>query len=286
MTKLIMMQGLPASGKSTIAEKMVLEEGYARVNKDLLRKMLHCGKWNYKNEDITFEVEQAIARDLLAQGKDVVVDDTNFGLDEAWMRVADKAGATFGKTVFDVPVAECIRRDEKRGKDSVGVDVIMRMALQFSYYPKPAKGFVLCDMDGTLADITHRLEYVKTEPKKWDTFFALTRLDAVRQEVVDQVVAKQEEGYEVIILSARPERLREVTREWLNLFCPKIKFKTLIMRREGDKRPDTMVKQQMYDKLFKDKYDIHCIFDDRPSVIRMWRENGLEVIDVGGGIEF
>lgn len=39
-----------------------------------------------------------------------------------------------------------------------------------------------------------------------------------------------------------------------------------------------------------DKYltglEILKVFDDRPSVIRMWRENGLLVEDVGNGEEF
>ena len=31
---------------------------------------------------------------------------------------------------------------------------------------------------------------------------------------------------------------------------------------------------------------LHSVIDDRPSVIRMWKENGLNVIDVGNGEEF
>jgi hypothetical protein len=46
------------------------------------------------------------------------------------------------------------------------------------------------------------------------------------------------------------------------------------------------VKNQMLDTYFPDKNVIRAVIDDRPSVIRMWRENGLDVIDVGKGIEF
>ena len=34
------------------------------------------------------------------------------------------------------------------------------------------------------------------------------------------------------------------------------------------------------------KENIFMVFDDRPSVIRMWRENGVKVVDVGDGVEF
>lgn len=55
------------------------------------------------------------------------------------------------------------------------------------------------------------------------------------------------------------------------------------MRREGDMRPDTEVKQSFLDVYFPDKTVINKVYDDRPSVIRMWRENGLDVEDVGKG---
>lgn len=57
------------------------------------------------------------------------------------------------------------------------------------------------------------------------------------------------------------------------------------MRDAGDKREDTIVKSEIYDKYLKD-LNIINIYDDRPSVIRMWRAKGLNVVDVGQGIEF
>lgn len=57
------------------------------------------------------------------------------------------------------------------------------------------------------------------------------------------------------------------------------------MRRAKDSRPDTEVKQDILDQYFK-KELIDVVIDDRPSVIRMWRSNGLEVLDVGKGEEF
>jgi hypothetical protein len=35
-----------------------------------------------------------------------------------------------------------------------------------------------------------------------------------------------------------------------------------------------------------DGYKPEMVFDDRPSVIHMWRELGLKTIDVGLGIDF
>ena len=47
MSKLIMLSGLPASGKTTKARELMVEYGNAvRVNKDDLRDMLHTGSWS------------------------------------------------------------------------------------------------------------------------------------------------------------------------------------------------------------------------------------------------
>ena len=61
----------------------------------------------------------------------------------------------------------------------------------------------------------------------------------------------------------------------------------LYMRKEKDYRKDTIVKREMYDQMLEDGYNPKLVFDDRPSVLRMWREiDGLKVVDVGDGLEF
>ena len=57
------------------------------------------------------------------------------------------------------------------------------------------------------------------------------------------------------------------------------------MRRAGDFRPDDIVKQEILDRRLR-KEDIKLVVEDRPRVIGMWRRNGLEVEDVGDGVEF
>ena len=87
----------------------------------------------------------------------------------------------------------------------------------------------------------------------------------------------------LVLVSSRPEDYRRQTTDWLAQ--NEMKFDNLIMRQSGDKRPDTEVKNDIYHRYLK-HYNIVRVFDDRPSVIRMWREKGLEVQDVGDGVEF
>lgn len=266
-----------------------------RINKDLLRTMLHFDKFTGKNEGLTREAARALARHFLTRGENggmnVIIDDTNLnpGTVQGWKDLAKEIGAKIEYADVDTDVATCLERDRKREKQ-VGEHVIMGMALASGRYPKPEKGFVLCDLDGTLCDISHRLPFVKVpegQAKDWKSFFAAIPNDTVRTEVLDQVLALEEQGYEVIFMSARPDTYREQTEAWLEKALNGYKLhKTLIMRRSDDQRPDSEVKLGMYESYFKDKYPIHTVFDDRPVVIRMWREQGLNVIDVGPGIEF
>jgi hypothetical protein len=54
------------------------------------------------------------------------------------------------------------------------------------------------------------------------------------------------------------------------------------MRETNDNRPDTVIKRELYEAHIKGKYNVLGIFDDRPSVCRMWREDlGLKVLQAG-----
>jgi phosphoglycolate phosphatase-like HAD superfamily hydrolase len=165
-------------------------------------------------------------------------------------------------------------------------DAIIQMAMQRGYW-KPRKGYVICDIDGTLADIAHRRHFVTAAPKDWQAFFAAMGADRPRQEVIELVRQFHRQGYDLVLVSGRPEDYRALTETWLaGIFQGDMPYQTLLMRKSGDRRPDTEVKQEILEQYFPDRSLIHTVIDDRPSVIHMWRKRGLNVIDVGTGEEF
>ena len=87
-------------------------------------------------------------------------------------------------------------------------------------------------------------------------------------------------GYEIIFVSGREERFRDPTEKFLKNVSEKFSFKygKLFMRPEGDFRKDCIIKEEIYDREFKD-YNVLAVFDDRPQVISMWRSKGLYVFD-------
>lgn len=285
MAKLKMMIGLPASGKSTRAAELVETGGWKRVNRDLIRTMLHFDKFNGKNEDVTVTTEMAIARNLLGNGISVVVDDCNLNPKnrEMWKSLAKDMSVEFETEVVKTSWEICVARDEVRDK-SVGKSVIKNMALQYESPGTPFEDIVICDIDGTVADTKHRIHFLQQQPKDWKGFFGALAADPVRPEIAAMVIDDYNKGRSVIYVSGRPDTYRKETEDWLAEKSLGFSW-TLLMRRGGDSRPDTIVKQEIYNRFLKGK-SIVKVYDDRPSVIRMWRENGLEVLDVGDGVEF
>lgn len=132
--ELLILQGLPASGKTTYARELV-EEGYKRVNRDEIREMLDNGKYKRSYEEMVRESRDAIIDLALINGFNVVVDDTNFenSAFEQLSLLADINDAEISVKVFKTPLEECIKRDKNR-ENSVGEDVITRM---YNKYLKP-----------------------------------------------------------------------------------------------------------------------------------------------------
>lgn len=297
--KLTLMRGLPASGKSTEAKRLMEVAGNTvRINRDLLRTMLHFDKWTGKNERATKDAAKALAVLFLEQDMNVIIDDTNLNpsVVESWREVAQRVGSKFEIVDMTTPMMECILRDNQR-ENGVGSTVIKNMALQWGLVDPTS--IVICDIDGTVANIDHRLHWVRHECEKcklngegscdwkkdWKSFFAALDKDTVRQDVREILIDLYNRGHMIVFVSGRSDDHRDRTLEWLDKNFLSFAF-TLIMRRSGDKRPDTEVKQDILNTYFKDHSKIKCVIDDRPSVIRMWQSNGLEVIDVGNGIEF
>jgi len=301
MSKLLMLSGLPASGKSTYAEDLVKNSGggWVRVNKDLIRTMLHADKFTYANEKVTFGAEQDLAEYLLAIGKNVIVDDTNLGQrhHDTWKGLVDSMNQvlepdekpiTFSKRRFKVSFKECLERNWARGL-KVPQSAIHRMATQYKMIDGHWKPIIICDLDGTIADLQHRLHHIQKEnatEEDYRNFYSSESIakDGPIQEVIDMVQKEEEAGKTIIFVSGRSDESRQATEDWLYKHI-NFGYSALLMRQAGDKRPDTEVKKDFLLQVLKD-YDIEKVYDDRPSVIRMWRENGLEVIDCGDGVEF
>lgn len=278
--KLLMLKGLQASGKSTYAKTLVEgsspDQGHRdwkRVNKDDLRAMVDNGKWSKKNEELIKDLESTIAEFFLIEGFSVVVDDTNFAYEEHWKNVATQKDVDFEVKFFDTPLGECIERDVKRGDKSVGAQVICSTYEKYLYHPVPysleLRDCYIFDIDGTLAKMNGRSPYDYTR----------VHTDIPNGDVteINRMIAKS--SSEIFIFSGRDGSCYNETEKWLK--DNDIFYTQLCMRSEGDKRKDSIIKEELYEKYIKGQYNVIGVFDDRLQVCRMWYELGLPLFRVG-----
>ncbi|MCX6433200.1 MAG: hypothetical protein NTX29_10575 [Actinobacteria bacterium] len=90
------------------------------------------------------------------------------------------------------------------------------------------------DIDGVLADASHRQHHVDQRPKDWSAFFAEVGAD----EVIDrgrELVGEMAGDHVIVLLSGRPESTRADTEAWLAR--EGIHFSSLILRPDRDHSP-------------------------------------------------
>lgn len=282
--KLTITKGLPASGKTTWAKK----QNAHRINKDDLRAMLNNSIWSKHNEKHIIEVRDMLVKHFLMTDHDVIVDDTNLSpKHEQTLRtlVDDLNDQGFNitfhvKDFTDVPLSECIKRDKNREKP-VGEKVIRGMYNQFlREKEKPLNPLVfdealpycvIFDLDGTLATIGDRSPY---DGKS-------CAVDLVNESIRELYWKMTVEDTKAIIFSGRNGDSEPETREWLK--NNDIEFDELHMREPGDIRKDSIIKEEMFDKFIRGKYNVIMIVDDRNQVVEMWRGLGITCLQVAPG---
>lgn len=170
------------------------------------------------------------------------------------------------------------------------------------------KGTVFVDLDGTVADLTHRRKYLHPEPredgrpgrKDYASFERTIGSDTPIEWVINAVRQLYDEGWKVVLCSGRRETSKDVTVAWLARYS--VPYDALYMRREfeynedgtvklskrkgvplPDYRSDVIVKQELLDAARRDGHDPDVVFDDRDGVVAMWRDNGIPVVQVAEG---
>ena len=135
---------------------------------------------------------------------------------------------------------------------------------------------IAVDLDGTLADTRHRIHHILQDAPDHAAFHAAGADDIALP--VAHLVAKY--PGEVAVLTGRPETYRDATMAWLTMQLGG-EPRHLCMRAEGDRRPDPVVKAEQLDRLAAGQFRPVLAIDDRPGVIKMYRERGILCLDPG-----
>jgi len=145
---------------------------------------------------------------------------------------------------------------------------------------------VVCDLDGTLANVGHRVHLVRQDSKQFDEFYARAKDDEINDWC--RVLINSVQGHyrvPVWIVSARPKTLKDVTKKWLA--DNGVHYEKLFLLREDEKdnTPDQELKRKwLWDNGGPEK--ILFVVDDRKRVIDMWRAEGVTCLQCADWPEY
>lgn len=282
MSKILVLQGPPASGKTSFAREFIKgKQDWVIVNRDSLRE----GRGDYwvpSQEDYISDLEEFSIKTAIKRGYNVIIDATNLNPKtiDKWNKLAKETNSSIEFKKFYIPFKEALERDKNRER-SVGEKVLKRFYQQ--YYPeqymretvefdsryikeqdKSLPKCVICDLDGSLCIHQGRnaFDYSKLLSDKPN--YPLVDLLRILSGSIDIIFFSGREG---------TEQCRQDTAKWLNDNVG-IPYQ-LYMRKEKDYRSDEIIKEELFKENIENNYYCIGIFDDRNRVVKKWRELGL-----------
>jgi len=287
MPELIILVGPCGSGKSTLANKY--QNGAYVVNQD--RQGKDC-----------FDI---IFRPLVTSKANIIIDRMNFSKEQRnrYLEPAKKAGYKTKIIVLHENHETCFKRMQTR-KDhpTIKDDKTASKVLNFFFskyerptpdeadeiefrYPEGEKPYaIICDLDGTLCNIDHRLHFVHPPEgvkKDWRSFSGSLRTDDLNSWCDLILSLTREEGYPTILCSGRTDNYKELTKDWLKKYD--VEYDHLFMRNRQDFRADFIVKEIILDFEILTRYRPYFFIDDRQQVVQMYRKRGFTVLQCADG---
>jgi phosphoglycolate phosphatase-like HAD superfamily hydrolase len=141
------------------------------------------------------------------------------------------------------------------------------------------KKAVIFDLDGTLCNFEHRSQlYYDGELEK---FYALLHKDKCSNWCKELMDAMLYRGYQVLIVTARPEKYRQQTADWL--LRHGIRYHELLMALGGQEQNNAEAKKYIYQTKIEKKYQVLFAIEDRSQVVSMWRKLGITCLQCADG---
>lgn len=285
MSKIIVLQGCPCSGKSTWSKEYLKNnENTIRVCRDDIRLELNNGKYSMDNESEVSIQEKERIIDAIHSNLNVIIDATNLNPKtiQKWNDLAKEYNCEIEYKEFYIPYSEAMKRSKKR-KAEGGLYISKRVMMDFyrRYFPdqlyeeftdkRVIKEYqsglpscVICDLDATLA-----LHHGR-DPFEWDKIPS----DKIDERLRLTLLKLLQTGSEIIFVTGRNAEARKATVEWLNKHLGTLKY-TLYTRKPNEFIPGEQYKERVYHEHIENKYNVTCVFEDSDRCVSMWRRLGL-----------
>ena len=132
---------------------------------------------------------------------------------------------------------------------------------------------VLCDMDHTLSDAAWRDHLIPD----WEAYYADAAADRPIVPVIKMVNALAEAEHSVVVLTARGEKWRKITHNWL--IRHDIRVDDVVMRPEGNYQSAPDLKVFLAQEKFGWRLrGVELVIDDRADVCAAFRALGVPTL--------
>jgi len=307
--------GISASGKSVEAERHAKELTNTEIiNRDDIRrnileeklkrklnpgKLWEKWKFNKTNENKVTDIVNDKINKAALENKNIISSDTNLNVERrnSLKNKLEQLGYVVEFKYFDIDFDTAVKWDLHRA-DSVGKDILYEQWLKYHEdkaieQDEKLPEAIIVDIDGTCAHMENR-----RGPFEWDK----VDQDVPDEEVFHIIKDNYKRGRKLIFLSGRDSCCYDKTYSWLmcyldyildqnelpdrnNSWCHEYEdddnLFILYMRKEGDMRKDSIVKEELFNEHIKDKYNVKLVLDDRAQVLRLWYKLGLKVLVCG-----
>ena len=146
--------------------------------------------------------------------------------------------------------------------------------------PVTAGPAVVFDMDGVLSDASTRQHYLEYPRRDWEAFFHACGDDELIAEVA-RLLEVIDAQHHVVLLTARPLRVRPQTLAWLERYG--LRWDLLIMREHSDWMASALFKERSVDELRDYGFDLRLAFEDDRRNVSMFHRQGVPCVYIHSG---
>ena len=144
-----------------------------------------------------------------------------------------------------------------------------------------APDLVIFDLDGTLANVSHRVPLIDGTFAGWHRYNCACIDDTLYSSVADVAKALNRQGYEFWVVSGRAVEMMAATRYWFHEYF--VVPDRIILRPIGDERPSDVLKRDWLNDGTIPVERVLCVFDDDTDAAWVYRAKGLTCFQVGHG---
>jgi len=139
------------------------------------------------------------------------------------------------------------------------------------------------DIDGVLADHSHRFHHIDKDPKDWTSYFAEAFADAPIAHGVELLQTLVPPDGHVVFATGRSDECYAATMAWLKEHVTQGRKFMLYMRRQGDHRGDNELKIDFLNSMKAINIEPRIWFEDRSRVVGALRAEGVNVYQTAPG---